>query len=113
LNGPSNYMSISGGVSRPEIPGTSHVDGSACPQTVREEVHPGLHATLRIFEQITGVPVLINVAFRASGEPLVCSPIDAYRCMMRTGLDCIVMEDVLVWRHEQNVYDEDHGAVVG
>ena len=112
LDGPSNYMCISGGVSRSEIPGTAHVDGSARPQTVQEGVHPGLHAILRAFEQITGVPVLINVAFCASGEPLVCSPIDAYRCMMRTGLDCIVMEDVLVWRHEQNAYDEGHETVV-
>ena len=112
LDGPSDYMSISGGVNRSEIPGTAHVDGSARPQTVQEGVHPGLHAILRAFERITGVPVLVNAAFRAPGEPIVCSPIDAYRCMMRTGLDCIVMEDVLVWRHEQNAYDEGHGTVV-
>ena len=112
LGGDSNYMSMSAAVSRREIPGTAHVDGSARPQTVHEHVHPSLHAILRAFERITGVPVLVNAAFRAPGEPIVCSPIDAYRCMMRTGLDCIVMEDVLVWRDEQRGYDEERRTTV-
>ena len=101
LDSYSNYMSFATLAKRSEISGAVHVDGSARPQTVQEHVHPVLHAILCSFERITAVPVLLNTSFSGPGEPIVCSPIDAYRCMMLTEIDCIVMEDVLVWRHEQ------------
>jgi carbamoyltransferase len=65
------------------------------------DAHPFLHAVLERYQRLTGRSALINAPFNAAGEPMVCSPLDAYRCMMRARLDAIVMEDVLIWRHEQ------------
>jgi carbamoyltransferase len=112
LDGDSDYMTAPAAVSRSEIPGAADVDKLIRLQTVRESVRPSLHAILRAFERLTGVPVMINTSFSGSGEPIVCSPIDAYRCMMRMDLDCIVLEDVLVWRHEQPGYDGDGANTV-
>ena len=86
---------------RSDIPAVTHVDYSARIQTVHQETHPLLHEILLEFYSKTGVPVLINTSFNVRGEPIVCSPMDAYRCMMRTQMDCILMNNVLVYRHEQ------------
>jgi carbamoyltransferase len=86
---------------RSDVPAITHVDYSARVQTVDAHTSPEFHALITEFERLTGCPMLVNTSFNVRGEPIVCSPQDAYRCFMRTGMDLLVMEDVLVWRHEQ------------
>ncbi|MES2019075.1 MAG: carbamoyltransferase [Pseudomonadota bacterium] len=86
---------------RSDVPAITHVDYSARVQTVDAETNPEYHALISAFEQLTGCPMLVNTSFNVRGEPIVCSPEDAYRCFMRTEMDLLVLEDVLVWRHEQ------------
>ena len=94
-------------VPRSTIPAVTHVDYSARLQTVDRTRNPRFHDILAAFARRTGVPVLLNTSFNLRGEPIVCSPIDAYRCMMRSDIDCIVLENVLVWRHQQPPWHED------
>ncbi len=86
---------------RSDVPAITHVDYSARVQTVDAETNPEYHALITAFEALTGCPMLVNTSFNVRGEPIVCSPEDAYRCFMRTEMDLLVLEDVLVWRHEQ------------
>jgi carbamoyltransferase len=76
---------------RSMLPAITHVDGSARIQTVDRAVNPRFHALIRAFEQLTGCPVLINTSFNVRGEPIVCTPDDAWRCFMRTDMDVLVM----------------------
>jgi carbamoyltransferase len=92
---------------RSDVPAITHVDYSARVQTVDAATNPEFHALITAFGQLTGCPMLVNTSFNVRGEPIVCSPQDAYRCFMRTEMDLLVMEDVLVWRHEQPPA-EDH-----
>jgi carbamoyltransferase len=94
------------GIPRSVIPAVTHLDGSARVQTVHRDLHPMLHAVLEAFERRTGVPVLVNTSFNVRGEPIVCTPMDAYRCLMRTEIDCVMMENVLVWREKQPPWPE-------
>ena len=80
------------------IPAVVHVDGTARPQIVASDRSPRLHALLHAFERETGVGVLLNTSFNVAGEPIVCSPEDAYRTFCYAGLDLVVMEDHLVER---------------
>jgi carbamoyltransferase len=86
---------------RSTIPAVTHLDGSARVQTVDALRNPGLDRLLRAFEARTGCPVLINTSFNIRGEPIVCSPADAYRCFMATRIDALVVEDCLVLKAEQ------------
>lgn len=86
---------------RSDIPAVTHVDYSARVQTVDGDTHPEFHALLRAFERLTGCPLLVNTSFNVRGEPIVCSPQDAYRCFMRTEMDLLVLEDYVLWRTEQ------------
>ena len=88
-------------VPRSSIPAVTHVDLSARVQTVDGERNPFFHKTLQAFRDRTGIPVMVNTSFNLRGEPIVCSPMDAYRCMMRSEIDCIALENVLVWRDRQ------------
>jgi predicted NodU family carbamoyl transferase len=82
-------------------------DASPCSSvSVDSTVSPFLRDVLVAVGRISGLPTIINEPFSTAHEPIVCSPIDAYRCMMHTHLDCIAMEDVLVWRHEQPSWDD-------
>jgi carbamoyltransferase len=84
---------------RPErrvIPSVTHVDGSARIQTVDRETNPLFHDLIAEFGRLTGVPVLINTSFNVRGEPIVCSPTDAYRCFVQTGMDVLVMGSFLL-----------------
>ncbi len=92
---------------RSDIPAVTHVDYSARIQTVDAATHPEYHALITAFEGLTGCPMLVNTSFNVRGEPIVCSPQDAYRCFMRTEMDMLVLEDVVLWRHAQPV-TEDH-----
>lgn len=81
---------------RSEIPAVTHVDYSARVQTVDRETNPVFHALLQEFYRKTGCPVVINTSFNVRGEPIVCTPSDAYRCFMRTNMDYLVMGSFLI-----------------
>ncbi|HEU6453050.1 MAG TPA: carbamoyltransferase [Gemmatimonadaceae bacterium] len=88
-------------VPRSEIPAVTHVDYSARIQTVDEVDHPRYYELLREFKRLTGTGVLINTSFNVRGEPIVESPLDAYTCFMRTGIDALVLENCLLLKAEQ------------
>ena len=92
---------------RSDIPAVTHVDYSARIQTVDAATHPEYHALIKAFEALTGCPMLVNTSFNVRGEPIVCTPQDAYRCFMRTEMDMLVLEDVVLWRRAQPD-TEDH-----
>ena len=80
------------------LPGITHVDGSARPQTVDPAQNPRYAALLAVFHQLTGCPILVNTSFNTAGEPIVCSPLDALLCMTEAGLDTLVLEDFIIDR---------------
>ena len=83
---------------RSTIPAVTHVDYSSRVQTVDGERNPRLYALLAGFYRRTGCPVLINTSFNVRGEPIVCSPQDAYRCFLGTDLDALVLENCVLRR---------------
>jgi carbamoyltransferase len=91
---------------RSDVPAVTHVDYSARIQTVDRETHPEYRALLEAFEALTGCPMLVNTSFNVRGEPIVCTPQDAYRCFMRTEMDLLVLEDYVLWRSEQPPADD-------
>jgi carbamoyltransferase len=92
---------------RSDVPAITHVDYSARIQTVDRDSHPEFRALIEAFERLTGCPLLVNTSFNVRGEPIVCSPQDAYRCFMRTEMDLLVLEDVVLWRAEQAPLPDD------
>jgi len=86
---------------RKQIPAVTHVDGSARVQTVSEISNRDFHRLISEFRRKTGCPVLLNTSFNVRGEPIVESPAQAYRCFMRTGMDCLVMENFFLEKSEQ------------
>jgi carbamoyltransferase len=87
---------------RSTLPGVTHVDYSARIQTVDADRNPAFHALLQSFFAITGCPVLINTSFNIRGEPIVCSPQDAVRCFLNTGIELLVMGEFLAFKSEQS-----------
>ncbi len=94
-------------IPRSQIPAITHVDYSARLQTVHKETNPRYWSLLTEFEKITDCPVLINTSFNVRGEPIVCTPEDAYRCFMRTEMDYLVLENVLLAKSDQPVREND------
>jgi carbamoyltransferase len=92
---------------RSEIPAVTHVDHTARVQTVDAEQSPEFHAILRAFADLTGCGVLINTSFNVRGEPIVCTPEDAYRCFMRTEMDALVLEDFVLDKGDQPDWAEE------
>jgi len=92
---------------RSELPAVTHVDYSARVQTVHADTNPRYHKLLQAFEQLTGCGVLVNTSFNVRGEPIVCSPTDAYRCFMRTEMDYLVVESFLLDKKDQPAWQED------
>jgi carbamoyltransferase len=88
-------------VPRSDVPAVTHVDHSARIQTVRRETHPAYYDIIEAFHRRTGCPVIVNTSFNVRGEPIVCSPEDAYRCFMRTGMDVLVLETFILEKGEQ------------
>jgi carbamoyltransferase len=88
-------------VPRSEIPAVTHVDYSARVQTVAEETNPRFHKLLKAFERRTGCPVLVNTSFNVRGEPIVCTPEDAFRCFMATDMDVLAVGNLLVRKKDQ------------
>ncbi|MFT3931558.1 MAG: carbamoyltransferase [Spongiibacteraceae bacterium] len=93
-------------VPRSQIPAVTHVDYSARIQTVHADTNPRFYRLLDTFEKKTECPVLVNTSFNVRGEPIVCTPEDAYRCFMRTEMDCLVLENIILHKHEQPVWEE-------
>ena len=83
-------------VPRSTIPAATHVDNSARIQTVRRADNPLYYDIIHAFYELTGCPVIVNTSFNVRDEPIVCTPEDAYRCFMKTGMDALVMESYLV-----------------
>ncbi len=86
---------------RSEIPAITHVDNSARIQTVNKDDNPRYHSLLNAFYHKTGCPVIINTSFNVRGEPIVCTPQDAYLCFMRTNMDHLVMGNYLLDKNHQ------------
>lgn len=88
-------------VPKSDIPAVTHVDYSARIQTVTAETNPRYHALISKFKELTGYGVIINTSFNVRGEPIVCFPEDAYKCLMRTGIDVLVLENCILYKEEQ------------
>ena len=93
-------------IPRSDIPAITHVDYSARIQTVHKQTNPRFHRLLDEFEKATGCAVLVNTSFNVRGEPIVCTPEDAYRCFMRTEMDYLVLENVLLSKDRQPEWKE-------
>lgn len=94
-------------VLRSEIPAVTHVDYSARIQTVDPDRHGRYHALIEAFKRRTGCPVIINTSFNVRGEPIVCTPEDAYRCFLGTNMDALVLEHCVLLKEEQAAVDGD------
>jgi carbamoyltransferase len=91
---------------RSDVPAITHVDGSARVQTVDRERNPKMHALLSAFKDVTGFGILVNTSFNVRSEPIVCTPEDAYRCFMRTGIDVLVLDDFVLEKPAQPAWNE-------
>jgi carbamoyltransferase len=94
-------------VPRSTVPAITHVDYSARIQTVRRDVNPMYYDILAAFHRQTGCPIIVNTSFNVRGEPVVCTPQDAYRCFMRTEMDVLVIENFLFERVAQPPMPQD------
>ncbi|KAF0190768.1 MAG: carbamoyltransferase [Gammaproteobacteria bacterium] len=93
-------------IPRSLIPAVTHVDYSARIQTVHPSTNPRFHRLISEFYRNSGCPMLINTSFNVRGEPVVNTPEDAYRCFMRTEMDCLVLENILLKKSEQPAWHE-------
>ncbi|MGH7231322.1 MAG: carbamoyltransferase family protein, partial [Nitrospiraceae bacterium] len=94
-------------VPRSDIPAVTHVDYSARIQTVHQNTNPRYYKLISAFEAKTGCAVIVNTSFNVRGEPIVCSPDDAYRCFLRTEMDMLVLENCVLQKSEQKPLTED------
>lgn len=92
---------------RSDIPAVTHVDYSARIQTVNEEDNPVYYGIIKAFQQLTGCSVVINTSFNVRGEPIVCTPRDAYLCFMRTEMDVLVLGKFIIYKEEQSELKND------
>jgi carbamoyltransferase len=89
-------------VPRSEIPAITHVDYSARVQTVHEKTNPKYHQLISKFKELTGCPVLVNTSFNVRGEPIVCTPEDAFNCFMGTEIEFLVVGNALMRKEDQD-----------
>jgi carbamoyltransferase len=89
-------------VPRSDIPAVTHVDYSARIQTVHRETNPRYHALITRFKALTGYPVLVNTSFNVRGEPIVCTPEDAFRCFMGSEIDLLAIGNCLLRKEDQD-----------
>ncbi len=94
-------------IKRSSFPAITHVDYSARVQTVHQSTNPQFHALLTAFFQATNCPILVNTSFNVRGEPIVCTPEDAYRCFMRTNMDYLVINNLLLEKSSQPQWVND------
>ncbi|MCX6136004.1 MAG: hypothetical protein NTV54_00710 [Ignavibacteriales bacterium] len=92
---------------RSTIPAVTHVDYSARIQTVHRDDNPRYHALINRFYERTGCPVIVNTSFNVRGEPIVASPVDAYKCFMRTDIDILVLGDFVLRKEDQPRFVDD------
>jgi carbamoyltransferase len=92
---------------RSTIPAVTHLDYSARIQTVNETQNPELYRVIKAFKELTGSSVLVNTSFNVRGEPIVCTPEDAYLCFMRTEMDTLILEDFILYKNEQPALSND------
>jgi len=89
-------------VPRSEIPAVTHVDYSARVQTVHQQTNPRYYKLIKRFKELTGCPVVVNTSFNVRGEPIICSPEDAFRCFMGTELDVLIVGNAILHKAEQS-----------
>ena len=89
-------------IARSGVPAVTHVDYSARIQTVHEDTNYLYYSLIKRFEEKTGCPILVNTSFNVRGEPIVCSPIDAFNCFMGTELDILAIGNYLLIKEEQD-----------
>lgn len=94
-------------VPRSSLPAITHVDYSARIQTVHASTNPKFYNLLKAFDKKTGCPVLVNTSFNVRGEPIVHTPEDAFRCFMRTEMDYLVLENILIYKKDQTPWEKD------
>ena len=94
-------------VLRSDIPAVTHIDYSARIQTVHEDTNPRYYYLLKSFEERTGYATLVNTSFNVRGEPIVCTPEDAFRCFMRTEMDILVLENCVLKKEDQKPLERD------
>ena len=96
-----------------KMPSVTHVDGSGRLQSIRKYQNPMYHDVIKEFGKLSGIPILINTSFNIRGEPIVCTPSDAYKCMMGTGIDYLVIDKFLVKREEnpKDLWDSEKLAI--
>jgi len=105
---PSPYMLLVADVheAKRTVPAITHVDGSARVQTVHADRTPRYYALLQEWERQTGCPLLINTSFNVRGEPIVCTPEDAFKCFIRTHMDTLVLGNFLLEKAQQKEYPD-------
>jgi carbamoyltransferase len=89
-------------IPRSQVPAVTHVDYSARIQTVHEETNPAYHKLLKAFHGETGCPILVNTSFNVRGEPIVCTPKDAFRCFMGTEIEMLVVGNTIMNKADQD-----------
>ena len=89
-------------IPRSDIPSVTHVDYSARVQTVHEETNPRYYALIKRFKELTACPIIVNTSFNVRGEPIICTPEDAFRCFMGTELDVLVVGNTLLIKGAQS-----------
>ena len=94
-------------IPRSDLPAITHVDYSARVQTVSSNTNPRYYNLIKSFQRRTGCPTVVNTSFNVRGEPIVCTPQDAYRCFMRTEMDALVLENQLLLKEEQPIEERD------
>jgi carbamoyltransferase len=95
-----------------KIPAVTHVDGSGRLQTIRRFQNERYYSIIKEFGRLSGIPIIINTSFNIRGEPIVCTPKDAYKCMMGTGIDYLVMDRFLIRRDDnpKDMWDSERYA---
>ena len=94
-------------ISRSSLPAITHVDYSARVQTVSRKTNPRYYNLINTFKRRTGCPTIVNTSFNVRGEPIVCTPQDAYRCFMRTEMDILVLQNQVLYKIEQPKVEKD------
>ena len=94
-------------IPRSIVPAITHVDYSARIQTVSKQSNPRYHGLISTFKKRTGCPTVVNTSFNVRGEPIVCTPQDAYRCFMRTEMDVLVLQNQILYKDKQPIHEKD------
>jgi len=115
IPGPSDFMLMVYPIKKEwhsKIPAVTHIDGSGRLQTIRKYQNPIYYTLIKEFGKLSGIPVLINTSFNIRGEPIVCTPYDAYKCMMGTGIDYLIIDRFLIKREDnsQDIWDSEKYA---